>query len=153
MAPFSTSFFAKCLCPDEDGLWMGASVSYWHISSFSWNKIWFLSNFLDIFFENPSFKKAMPGRVGGVQCWASFKVYLFEKPVHNAIRHFSCFFFVFFQNENLVIHASLQSARRGCHMVFVSVSVSLFIYIYVMSCQLCMTSLHRAFHVTPLPPR
>ena len=35
VAFFQLPFFAKCLFLGEDGLWMGASVSYLHISSFT----------------------------------------------------------------------------------------------------------------------
>ena len=47
------------------------------------------------FFFNPSFNVAMSGRAG-VGSRASSEVYvlvnLFEKPVHNAVRRFSCLF-------------------------------------------------------------
>ena len=53
--------------------------------------------FLDGFFKNLSFQKGMSERAGGWELSehrATSEVYLlinlFEKPVHNAIRHFSC---------------------------------------------------------------
>ena len=60
--------------------------------------IYYFSFFLDGFFKSPSFKIAMSWGAGvgwaSILSWALSEIYLlvklFEEPVHNAVRCFSC---------------------------------------------------------------